>query len=187
MLKKCICLLWAICMVMGTAGVAKADTKTGSVRIVPQWCGQAVKEGTVVISRVGEKTEDGYFLTDGLANWKIEESELRAGDWMTWLVPKKMEQEMISTVQEGRGAVFTQLSEGVYLVKQLERDLQGASFKPFFLTIPEGENWDVYRAPKVISHGESPKTGDHPAPIIGAMGIGLSVAALMVLVDGRKK
>lgn len=187
MLKKCICLLWAVCMVTGAGGEARAEAWTGSMRIVPEWCGQAVTGGTVAVSRVGGKTEDGYFLTDGLANWQIEESELRSGDWLSWLADRETGQEAVCTVYEETGAVFTQLPEGVYLVKQLEPEWQFPAFKPFFLTIPEGENWDVYRAPKVVSHGEPPRTGDHPAPIIGAMGIGLSVAVLMVLVDGRKK
>ena len=187
MLKKCICLLWAVCMVAGAGGVAKADTRTGSVQVVPEWCGQEVIGGTVVIKRVGEKTEDGYILTDGLANWTIEETELVSDNWVQWLCQMETGREVACTVKEETGAVFTQLLEGVYLVRQLDPDWQLPSFKPFFLTIPEGENWDVYRAPKAIYHGESPKTGDHPAPIIGAMGIGLSVAVLMVLVDGRKK
>ena len=45
---------------------------------------------------------------------------------------------------------------------------------------------EMIRQPKLIYVGEQPRTADRPAPIIGAMGIGLSAAVLMVLADRRK-
>jgi len=124
-------------------------------------------------------------LTDGLANWTIKEGELEES-WIFWLVQKERKNEIICPVEE-KGALFSNVQEGVYLVKQVETDRQYKRFDPFFLCVPDGETWDIIRSPKVIYAGESPKTGDHPAPIIGAMGIGLCVAVLMVLTDSRKK
>lgn len=187
MLRKCICLLWAICVVMGTGSRARAEERVGSIQILPEWCGTPVVGGTVSVSRVGERWENGFVLTDGLANWQVEESDFLSNDWLMWLAQKNTGNETVKTVEDETGAVFTDLEEGLYLVKQVRTDWQFSSFNPFFLIIPDGENWDIYRAPKVISQGESPRTGDHPAPIIGAMGIGLTVAVMMVLMDGRKK
>ena len=51
----------------------------------------------------------------------------------------------------------------------------------------KGRSDPVILEPKIIHTGPPPNTADHPAPIIGAMGIGLSVAVLMVLVDEHKK
>ena len=181
MRRRWICLLWAMAMVLTAAG--KAEAAQGSIRIAPQWCGSAVAGGSVSLRYVGTITEEGYYLTDGLADWSMSGEELESGEAISWISRHHTGQQLIKQIDGEWGAVFTDLEKGVYLVQQLEWDPQYLPFEPFFLTVPEGESWDVHREPKVVRNGESPRTGDHPAPIIGAMGIGLSVACLMVLVD----
>lgn len=187
MLRKCICLLWAVCVVMGTAGQARAGEQTGTIRIRPEWDGVPIAGGTISVSWVGTRMENGCLLTDGLANWKVGEEEFEAGDWISWLAQKNTGTQILCSIEKETGAVFTELPAGIYLVKQQSAQWQYEAFEPFYLTVPEGDNWDVYRAPEVVCGAESPRTGDHPAPIIGAMGIGLSVAFLMVLADKHEK
>lgn len=183
MLKRCICFMWAVIVVLTGAGRAEAAQNRGTIRITPQWCGFPVMGGTVSLRCVGTVTEEGFYLTDGLADWSVSEEELDSGLWVSWISEKHSGKQFISGIDGENGAVFTSLEEGIYLAEQVAWDPQYQPFEPFFLIVPEGENWDVCRTPDVVGNGESPKTGDHPAPIIGAMGIGLSVACLMVLVD----
>lgn len=187
MLRRCVCLLWAVCLasVMGTQ--VKAAEQTGSVQVIPTWCGKPISGGTVSLSRVGEKVLEGYQLTDGLANWIVEEGDELSETWLNWLLQGTEESVTSGPVQDQVGAVFCGLEEGVYLVRQLEAAPDYAAFEPFLLSVPEGNAWDIIREPKIQYVGESPKTGDHPAPIIGAMGLGFSVAVLMVLADQHKK
>ena len=138
------------------------------------------------VCRVGVKSEAGVILTDGLADWQVQEEELKDGNWVSWLAQKELLDERRCLVENG-GALLRNLQEGIYLVRQTDDPINGRKFEPFFLRIPEGESWDVYRAPKMIAGGEPPKTGDRPTPLIGAMGIGLSVAFLMVFVDEHRK
>ena len=180
--KRWICLLWAMAMVLTGTGKAEAAGERGTIRIMPQWCGIPVTGGTVSLCFVGTVEDDGYYLTDGLADWSMTSAELESGDWINWISQMNTGKRVVKGIG-AEGAVFTDLKQGIYLVEQLVWDPQYQPFEPFFLTVPEGETWDVYRAPRIARSGESPKTGDHPAPIIGAMGIGLSVACLMVLVD----
>lgn len=187
MLRKWICLLWALYLVMGAGGQADAAQQTGTIRISPQWCGRPVAGGAASICLIGGKDEEGYYLTDGLADWRVGEQELNSGEWIDWLSQRQTENMQTVPVTEDSGGVFENLQEGIYLVRQTAAPKQFKGFEPFFLMIPEGENWEVFRAPKLVSIGESPKTGDRPAPLVGAMGIGLSVAFLMVLVDEHKK
>lgn len=184
MLRKWICLVWAAGVILG-AGV-EARALSGSIRIEPVWCGAPVCGNTVGVCRVGAVTEAGVIITDGLANWQIREEELTEGNWVSWLAQRELPGERSCLAGSG-GALFRNLQEGIYLVRQTDISENDRMFEPFFLRIPEGENWDVYRAPKMISRGESPKTGDRPTPLIGAMGIGLSVAFLMVFVDEHRK
>ena len=187
MLKKWICFLWALAMVLNGAGKGRAEEKVGSIRILPQWCEVAVSGGSVSLRRVGTKEAEGYCLTDGLANWSMEEEELESAQWVQWFARSAEQEKTVVTIRGEEGAVFGNLRSGVYLVEQTETDPQFFPFQPFFLVIPEGENWDICRRPKVLKNEESPKTGDRPAPIVAAMGIGLSVAVLMVLVDEHKR
>jgi len=183
MLKRWICFMWAVLVVLTGAGKAEAAQNRGTIRIMPQWCGFPVMEGTVSLRHVGKETAAGLYLTDGLADWSVSEEELNSENWISWITQNHAGKQFIRKIEGEEGAVFSDLEQGIYFVEQVEWDSQYRPFEPFFLTIPEGENWDVCRAPGMVSNGESPKTGDHPAPIIGAMGIGLSVACLMVLVD----
>ena len=183
MLKKWMCVLWAMAMILATAGEAEAKHEYGTIRIIPQCSGQPVTDGTVSLCRVGTVTEDGWYLTDGLADWSVDERDLNSGEWIGLVSGRYRESRVVSRIDGEKGAVFTDLEKGVYLVQQLEGNGRFLSFEPFFLTMPEGESWDVYRAPKVMHSGKSPKTGDYPAPIIGAMGISLSVVGLILLAD----
>lgn len=187
MLKKWICFLWALAMVLNGAGKGRAEEKVGSIRIMPQWCGTAVSGGAVSLSRVGVKSADGYYLTDGLANWSMEEADLHSEEWVNWFAGREVQDKTFQKALTEEGALFEGLQGGVYLVEQTETDPQYLPFQPFFLVLPEGENWDVYRRPKVVRNSEPPKTGDRPAPIIAAMALGLSIAVLMVMVDEHKK
>ena len=137
--------------------------------------------------KMGTPTEGGFQLTDGLANWLVEEKEVFSRSVVDWILPKVNSEGISVPVQEVSGAEFTGLEEGLYLVKQVETAEGFSAFSPFLVSVPEGDSWEVTARPKAINAGEAPKTGDHPAPIIGAMGLGLSAAILMVLADERKK
>ena len=184
MLRKWICMLGAIILAAGASGQVKAAEQMGTVCIQPVWCGRAVAGGMVSVCPVGQKSEEGILLSDTLAQWQVQEPDLADTAWASWLAQKELGEKKIRRVEE-TGAYFEGLPAGIYLVQQ--EDTGEFVFEPFFLAVPEGVNWDVYRAPELISRGESPRTGDRPAPLVGAMGIGLSVAFLMVFVDEHRK
>ena len=180
MVKKCSCIVCVMCMMMAMGIRAKAAEQMGTLQVIPTWCGQPVSGGRVAISRVGMIGEGRIILTDGLANWHVDASELRTGEWIGWL-------SQHTAVCVETGAVFENLETGIYLVEQTESEENHMPFSSFFQRIPDNGCWNLTVRPKRIYSGEPPRTADHPAPIIGAMGIGLSAAILMVLSDNRKK
>lgn len=185
MRSKWMGLISAVWMVMGLLLPVQA-TETGSLQILPVWGGQQIPGGTVSLSRVGEKTETGYRITDGLADWIVSEQEVFSGDWTAWL--EYHARDIVTRrVEQGSGACFGDLTEGLYLVRQQRSAPEFMAFRPFLLSVPEGERWEVIRQVPLIHDGESPMTGDRHVPLLGAMGIGFSVAVLMVLADQRKK
>ncbi len=187
MLRKFICFLLAVGLACVTAGEGRAAEQTGTVRVIPVWCGQPVAGGKISLRFLGKKVEGGIQVTDGLANWILEEKDLLSEDWQRWILQGSGSVEYIGILEDDTGAEFTDLQGGIYLVRQLESGEEYFSFRPFLLDVPQGDAWEIIRKPDVVSRGESPRTADRPAPIVGAMGIGFSVAVLMVLADGRKK
>ena len=175
----------AVCMVMGLLLPVQA-VETGSLQVVPVWGGKQIVGGEVSLSRVGDRTVEGFRITDGLADWIISEQEALSGSW-TALLERQAKDSVIRPVEQGTGAVFVDLPEGLYLVRQPQSAPEFMSFRPFLLSLPEGEQWEVVRQVPLIHDVEAPQTGDRHVPLVGAMGIGFSVAALMVLADQRKK
>ena len=82
MARKCGGILWAICMTLVMAGRVEAVQQVGMLQVIPTWCSKPIAEGTVSVSWVGMKTEDGAVLTDGLANWYVDEEELQFAQWV---------------------------------------------------------------------------------------------------------
>ena len=185
MRNKWMGLMGATCIMLGMILPVQA-TEVGSVQIMPIWGGKQVIGGEVILSRAGDRTETGFRITDGLADWTVSEEEIFSGGWTNWLINQEKKECYHRTVLES-GAFFDGLPEGLYLVQQPEAAPDFMAFRPFLLSIPEGEQWDVIRQVPLIHNGEAPLTGDRHVPLLGAMGIGFSVAVLMVLTDHRKK
>ena len=185
MFRKIVCILSAA-GILAVVGIPARAERRGSVRIIPDWCGQAVVGGTVSVQSVGKQVENGYALTDGLADWIFHEEEIRSGAALDWVGEVYRGQGTIRPVTEGDGVVFTDLEPGVYLISQGEAAAGYQSFRPFLLALPSESGWDVTVEPDLISLGDAPKTGDHPSPLIAAMGISFLVAVLMIIC-GREK
>lgn len=183
--SKWIRFLGAVCMVMWMLLPVKA-AETGLIQILPMWAGKQIVGGEVSVSRVGERTESGFRITDGLADWIVSEQEIFSGSWTDWL-EQQAQTLVIQPVEQESGAVFPDLPDGLYLVRQPRSAPEFMAFRPFLLSIPEGEQWEVIWEVPLIREGEAPLTGDRHVPLLGAMGIGFSVALLMVLTDQRKK
>ena len=186
MIRKWCCFLLALVAVLEMGLHTRAAETTGSITVQPVWCGTEVVGGTVSVQHVGKKTAYGYLLTDGLADWQVDAQEMEKTEWIDWLMQHYQHHNEAREVGVA-GAVFSGLQEGIYLVRQSEAASAFSPFRPFLLTIPTDGNWDLAAKPKLTRLAEAPKTADRPAPIIGAMGIGLSVSVLMVLIDERKK
>ena len=178
-----------------TVGLAAAmvlpteAASNGEIRITPHREGEIVSGGTVTICRVGTMSEAEYRITGKTGNWIIAADELFFPETVTW-IRKHAKGEEITLNSETSGVFrFSNLEAGLYLVTQKEAATDFAPFQPFLVELPVGDEiWEaeVYPEVKKLSSG-NPKTADHPAPIIAAMGLVLSVSALLLLGDKRRK
>ena len=187
MFRKIVCILSAAGVLAATGMPARAAERRGSLNVLPVWCETVIYGGCVTVYPVGKPVSGGYVLTDGLADWVVWEEEIDSDFVLSWALEKHQTSGMTKQVVPGEGAFFPELNTGLYLVSQTKAAESYSAFSPFLVSIPCEDVWDLTAKPSVISLGESPRTGDQPAPIVGAMGISFSVAMLMVLVDKHKK
>lgn len=186
MFRKIICTLGALATVV-LLRLPAAAAEAGSIRIFPSCAGQLVMDGEVALYRVGEPEEGGYRVTDGLADWTIWEEELNSRELIDWLMQQEKKNEMTGVITHGGGAYFSGLSNGLYLVVQREAAEGYFCFRPFLVSVPEKNQWDIVTYPQIIKDAPLPDTSDRPAPIIGAMGIGFAVTVVMLMVDKHKE
>lgn len=186
MFRKIICTLFALLSLPMLTVPGRASRQEGSIRVCPDWGGDMVSGGSVTLYRVGEPVVGGYRLTDGLADWTVWEEDVFSREVRDWLLGQNPSGGICVEVAPITGALFSGLAAGLYLAVQDHPAPGFAVFSPVLIGLPQDGFWDIGLNPQVIRDTESPQTGDHPAPIIGAMGIGFSVAALMVLLDSRK-
>ena len=161
----------------------------GTIRILPKYSDQAVTGGTVTISRVGVVSENGYLITGKNNLWSIAADELFLPETATWVKKHAKGEEITQMAENLEAFCFRNLEAGVYLVTQKLPEEDFVPFHPFLVELPvAGEVWEAEAYPQVQKLlEESPKTADHPAPIIAAMGLVFSFFALLVLGDKRRK
>lgn len=160
---------------------AEAAERTGSIRVMSDNGNEAVPGREVVLQFVGQPSPDGYILTDSFGGGLIRYEDDRSSSLAQWLaeIPGGERLEPVADTQSG--AEFKNLPEGLYLLKQ-------ESVRPVMIAIPSEGLWDLTVTPqKKMVAVESPKTGQHPAPIIGAMGLVLTGMGLVFCFEKIKK
>ncbi len=187
MFRRILCILSAAGMLLVVGHPAVAAEQRGTVSVYAQWGGQTVSGGSMTIYRMGEAVAGGYALTDGLATWTLWDRELETGEFRNWILELPRTGGVTQKLEGKEGAVFRNLEDGLYLLVQEKPAAGFLTAEPVMLRIPDGEQWSIQVAVPLMRDGESPKTGDHPAPIIGAMGLGFSITMLMLFLDERKK
>ena len=188
MYKRFVCVLFAVGLIMLLAAPAMA-AEEGTIRIMPHRAGEAIAGGTVTIYHVGTAAEDGYLITGKDKNYLIPADELFFPETAAWVQRNAKADGLSKAVEESGSVTFSGLKAGLYLVTQPQAASGYIPFQSFLLELPvDGIVWEAEaypKAEKILS--ENPQTGDHPAPIIAAMALVLSVSALLMLSDTRKK
>lgn len=188
--KRVVCLLFAVGLLMTLTVPALAAEAEGVIRITPHRAGEIVIGGEITLYYVGVRMEEEYYIWGRFLNWKIKAEEVYDPDTAREIRKMGDIGEGVSKRVGKSGTVtFTGLEQGLYLVVQTEAAPGHTSFQPFLLELPlGGQVWEAEAYPKVESEGsDNPQTGDHPAPIISAMTLVLSVSLLLILSDKRKR
>ena len=144
---------------------------SGSLRV------RTEQKGQVEVCFVAEANGPVYQLLDEYGGGRLTFDDTLSPELALWLANRS--QEGIKENTDAGVAVFTDLQEGLYLVKQTEGE---RTFAPFLVSIPwDGSMWDLEVTP--IS-AEQPQTGDD---IICSLVIWIAAAGTLLVLRKQIK
>ncbi len=185
MVRRGIVVMVTLSLVLGLAVPALAAEEWGSLRVILQG-GEGAAGNSVMVYQVGEETEGGYRLTEEFRGGIVWQEDALSDRLAWWLAGMDVEPAPVHWADEQGCAVFEDLPRGLYLILQIEGS--DYSFLPCLVTIPyEGSLQVTADLNTWQRSGSIPKTGQHPAPFLGAAGMVLSGIGLALCAGRRKK
>lgn len=185
MRKRLIFALLTVGLLWGIAIPAYA-AQTGSIRVTPETKPPA--GSAVTLYHAGAPAEGGYWLDEvyggGLVRWGDLPSEALA----LWLGEHvAAEGTTVSFDAEGC-ATFSNLSPGLYFVKQTGIPAGAEVMTPFVIELPYEDIWEISVRPQPKST-EPPPTGQSLTPLAAAAVMAVSGAGLlgMAIYPKRKR
>lgn len=166
---------------------AEAAEGTGSIRVL-LLREEAPVGGTVALSYVGHPAEGGYRLEEAFGGGMVRQEDAHSPYLAQWLGEMAGSDAAVRELDGDGYAAFDGLEEGLYLLVQQEAQEGYSCVKPFLMELPYEGQWNLTAYPKTQELTfASPATGQHPAPILGAMGMVLAGLGLAVCIGRRKK
>lgn len=188
MFRRVICVFFAGAVVLSLGLSVLAAEETGSIRVTLQSGGRAIKSGSVTLYRAADAVSGGYILEDSFGGGFVPEEDACSDALAGWLAERAEKGGTPRILDADGSAEFTALADGLYLIVQSEDAAGYYPIKAFLVTLPYEGKRNVETYPKVEKiPSENPKTGQHPAPIIGAMGLVFSGVGLFLCVDSKRR
>ena len=187
MLRKTMCTLLALGLMLGLGNTAQALEEGGSIRITLENGQGVVTEGEVTLYCVGFPVSDGYRLRKEYGGGIVKAEDAMSSSLGVWLAEMAADGEVRLLDADG-SAEFSGLEDGLYLVMQSETAEGYYPMESFLITIPyDGERLvQAYpKAERILT--ESPRTGQSPLPILGVIGMVLSGTGLIMCYEDRKR
>ena len=159
--------------------------QTGSIRVTVKEEGRS-GDGTVILFWVGDRVEDGYRIKEAFGGGLVRMSDALSPHLARWLAEIEGGEGTARLLDADGNALFSDLEEGLYLLVQAEEGER--PIQPFLVTGPYAGQWNVYAYPNTWRiTTEPPATGQHPAPILGALGMVLTSVGLVLCVKGKQR
>lgn len=188
MMRKGMRAVYLFLLVTVLALTASAAGQTGSLWIQLAVGDLPVINGAFTLYRVGTPISDGYRIEAEFGGGFVREEDALSPHLTQWLYTQNQTEGTRALLDVDGNAFFSDLEEGLYLLSQTERTDGFYPFQPMLVKIPGGEKKDVnlYLEPLPMV-AESPPTGQDPTPYIGAVGLVLSFAGLMLCTGGKRR
>lgn len=167
----------------------QAAEEAGSLHLWLDAGDLAVTNGAVNLYKAGEESDGGYRLLDNFGGGFVREEDARASHLAQWLAQMPQDGGITRLLDADGRASFSELPRGLYLVVQSQRMDGFHPFRPFLITVPMDGDMEIEIQPLIqpIVLEPVPATGQHPGPMIAAVGMVLSGLGLAwMLLPGRR-
>ncbi len=186
-MKKLICTAVALAMAL-MLPLSAAAAQTGSIRVTLKSGDSPVVGGTVTLFRVGQRCEEGFRISDAFGGGMVRYEDALSPHLAQWLVQMEGEEGISRILDADGSAYFSRLEEGLYLLVQKGSVEEFFPIMPFLMILPYEGQWNVEAYPYTqVVHTENPPTGQHPAPILGALGMVVSGIGLALCTGKRRR
>lgn len=169
---------------------ARAASGEGSIRVIVRSGGEPVSGCAVTLFRVGIPCEEGYRIVDSFGGGMVREADALSPHLAQWLAQMEGEPGLSRILDADGCARFRGLEEGLYLLLQSGGSGDYFPIQPFLMKLPYEGQWDVDAYPftqLLYTDTENPRTGQHPAPILGAIGMVISGIGLAICAGRKRK
>lgn len=178
MIKRLLCMLFAVGVLMGIGFPALAAGASGSIQL-------QVEAGVVTLYRVGDPVDTGYRLTEEYGKGLITLQDAISPNLAMWLAERVHGGVEMEPNEEGI-IEYPDLPEGLYLLIQTETPEGEKPFAPFLVSIPwDGIVWDIQADP--TPELETPKTADDSQILLWVMMMVMSCTVLTLCLNRKRR
>ncbi len=167
---------------------ARAAEQTGTIRVTLESTDGTPVSGVVTLYRVGEAVSEGYRITEEFGGGIVRQEDALSPHLAWFLAEMEATGGTGRILDESGSAEFSDLEQGLYLLVQREVREGYQAARPYLIALPYEGQWQIQAYPGVKAvETESPKTGQHPAPLLGAMAMVLAGMGLAVCADRKRR
>lgn len=187
MLRRMWIGLFAVMLLPCLGMQAMAAEEAGSIRVTLRLGEEVLTGGAVTLYQVGVRVSEGYRIVEEFGGGIVREEDALSPYLAQWLAGMEVEGGTTRILDADGSVEFSGLGEGLYLVAQATTETE-YYILPFLMTLPYEGQWQAqtYPEPRRIAT-EPPPTGQHPAPILGAMGMVFAGVGLVLCTDVKRR
>ena len=185
MLKRLVFALLAVGLLLGGAIPAYA-AQTGSIRVIPET--KPPVESAVTLYHAGVEADGGYWLDEVYGGGLVRWGDLPSLTLASWLAEHQAAEGTTVPFDAEGSATFSNLSPGLYLIKQTGISAGNDAIPPFVIELTYEDIWEITVRPQSMTGAqEPPPTGQEPTPIIAALVLVVSGMGLLGVAAHTKR
>lgn len=188
MIRKLVCIVLVSAILFGKASQVQAWSEKGELNVLVEFGDNRIHACSVTLYHVAKPCGKDYILSEYYGGGLIKSEDTSSSALAAWLAESMNGEGMHRILDADGAACYTGLEDGLYLLTQGEWDQQDEGFEPILVSIPHLGSRVIGIKPQVCQLlTESPKTGEHVSPLIGAMGIVVSSLAIAACFEKLKR
>lgn len=177
MLKRLVFALLVVGLLLGGAIPAYA-AQTGSIRVITETKPPA--ESAVTLYHAGVEADGGYWLDEVYGGGLIRWGDLPSLSLASWLAEHEAAEGTTVPFDAEGSALFSNLSPGLYLIRQTGVSTGNDAIPPFVIELPYEDIWEITVRPQTMTADQSPPpTGQEPAPVVATVVLAASGTGLL--------